>query len=77
MVEIREDERTVAMIKGGTPEARNPLCPGQPRKFSARSYDQVDYLAIDSELLDVMITWDQTGTYEVSDLSRNSGQRGR
>ena len=24
---------------------------------------------IDSELLDVMITWDQTGTYEVSELS--------
>jgi CRP-like cAMP-binding protein len=30
--------------------------------------DEIEYLSIDSELLDVMITWDQTGTYEVSDL---------
>ena len=30
--------------------------------------DEVSYLAIDSELLDVMITWDQTGTYEVAEL---------
>ena len=28
----------------------------------------MSYLAIDSELLDVMITWDQTGTYEVAEL---------
>ena len=28
----------------------------------------MSYLAIDSDLLDVMITWDQTGTYEVAEL---------
>jgi CRP-like cAMP-binding protein len=67
-VEIMEDERTVAMIRGGSAEARNPLCHQQPRRYSARTLDAVDYLSIDSELLDVMITWDQTGTYEVSDL---------
>lgn len=68
MVEIKEGERTIAMVKGGTPEARAPLCPGQPRQFSARAYDQVEYVAVDGELLDVMITWDQTGTYEVTEL---------
>jgi len=71
-VEIKEGERTVAMIRGGSPEARNPLCHHQPRKFSARTLEQIEYLSIDSELLDVMITWDQTGTYEVADL-RNPG----
>jgi len=68
MVELREGERTVAMIRGGTPEARDPLAPQLPRRLSARAVDEVSYLAIDSELLDVMITWDQTGTYEVAEL---------
>lgn len=68
MVELRESDRTIAMIRSGTPDARNPLAPGQPRKCTGRAVDSIDYLSIDSELLDVMITWDQTGTYEVSEL---------
>ncbi len=68
LVDVREGDRTVAMVRGGAPEARSPLCPGNPRKFSARAVDEIEYLSIDSELLDVIITWDQTGTYEVSDL---------
>ncbi len=39
-----------------------------PRKVTARAVDPVEVLAIDSELLDMMITWDQTGTYEVAEL---------
>lgn len=68
MIEIRENEQTVAMIRGGTPEARSPLYPQIPRRVTARAVDEISYLAIDSELLDVMITWDQTGTYEVAEL---------
>ncbi len=68
LVELREGERTVGMIRGGSPEARNPLSPQLPRGVSARAVDEISYLAIDSELLDVMITWDQTGTYEVAEL---------
>jgi CRP-like cAMP-binding protein len=68
MLELREGEQTVAMIRGGTAEARNPLAPNLPRTVSARAMDEISYLAIDSELLDVMITWDQTGTYEVEEL---------
>jgi CRP-like cAMP-binding protein len=68
MLEISEDGRTVAMIRGGTREARTPLYPQLPRGVTARATEEVSYLSIDSELLDVMITWDQTGTYEVSEL---------
>ncbi|HTV80798.1 MAG TPA: cyclic nucleotide-binding domain-containing protein [Steroidobacteraceae bacterium] len=78
MVELREGERTIAMIRGGTPDARNPLSPGLPRTVSARAVDEISYLSIDSELLDVMITWDQTGTYEVEELQAqmNGGASG-
>jgi CRP-like cAMP-binding protein len=68
LVELREGEATVAMIRGGTAEARNPLSPKLPRKLTARAVDPIEYLAVDSELLDMMITWDQTGTYEVAEL---------
>lgn len=68
MIEIRERDQTVAMIRGGTPEARAPLYPQIPRRVTARAVEEISYLAIDSELLDVMITWDQTGTYEVAEL---------
>jgi CRP-like cAMP-binding protein len=67
-VEMRDGEQTVQMIVGGTPEARAPLSAQLPRPVSARAVDEIEYLSIDSELLDVMITWDQTGTYEVSEL---------
>jgi CRP-like cAMP-binding protein len=76
-IELTESNRTVGVVKGGTPEARNPVVPKIPRQFSARAMDAVEYLAIDSELLDVMITWDQTGTYEVSELQNSlQGQAG-
>jgi CRP-like cAMP-binding protein len=68
LIELREGENTVAMIRGGTPEARNALSPKLPRKLTARAVDPIEYLAVDSELLDMMITWDQTGTYEVAEL---------
>jgi hypothetical protein len=67
-VELRAEERTVGVIKGGSPEARHPLGAKIPRPYSARALDDIEYVSIDSELLDVMITWDQTGSYEVSEL---------
>src|SRR3984957_6667379 len=68
MVEIRDGDKTIAMIQGGTAEAKSPLYPGTPRRVSARAVDEISYLAIDSELLAVIITWDQTGSYDVRAL---------
>jgi CRP-like cAMP-binding protein len=68
-VELRNEERVMASIRAGTPEARPPLAPGLPRKFTARALSDVSYIMIDSDLLDVLITWDQTGQYEVAELN--------
>src|SRR5580698_1886154 len=65
-IELRADDKVMGVIRAGTPEARAPLAPGLPRRFTARAASSVEYILIDSDLLDVLLTWDQTGQYEVS-----------
>jgi CRP-like cAMP-binding protein len=73
-VELRDESGEVVTIHGGTPESRGALSPGVPRRHTAKARDDIEFISIDSDLLDVMLTWDQTGTYEVSEL--NSDSRG-
>jgi CRP-like cAMP-binding protein/rhodanese-related sulfurtransferase len=70
-VELRSDDRVVGTVRAGSPEARSPLAPGLPRKFTARAANNLEYIMIDSDLLDVLLTWDQTGQYEVAELRRD------
>src|SRR5271167_2008145 len=67
-VELRADDKLIGTIRSGTPEARAALAPGLPRKFTARAAMDIEYIMIDSDLLDVLLTWDQTGQYEVAEL---------
>jgi CRP-like cAMP-binding protein len=69
VVEYMSEGRVIGTIKGGTADARHPLAPVLPRRCSARvASDLVKYVSIDSDMLDVLLTWDQTGTYEVEEL---------
>ncbi|MBT8085100.1 MAG: cyclic nucleotide-binding domain-containing protein [Woeseia sp.] len=67
-LELMDDTQVVDTVEGGTDSARSPVAPNFPRRVTARAKDRVQYLSIDSDLLDVMLTWDQTGSYEVSEL---------
>ena len=67
-LELVDGDKIVGTVEGGTELARNPVAPVYPRRLGARARDRVQFLSIDSDLLDVMLTWDQTGTYEVSEL---------
>jgi CRP-like cAMP-binding protein len=68
-LELLSDGKVQQQIVGGTDSARNPVAAVFPRRVTARARDRVQYLSIDSDLLDVMLTWDQTGSYEVSELA--------
>jgi CRP-like cAMP-binding protein len=68
VLELLDQGKVVETVEGGTEAARNPVSPLFPRRFSARARDRVEFISIDSDLLDVMLTWDQTGTYEVAEL---------
>jgi CRP-like cAMP-binding protein len=67
-IEVFDNDGVLSTLRGGTPAARNPITPSLPRRFNARAAEPVRYISIDSDLLDVMLTWDQTGSYEVNEL---------
>jgi len=66
-----EDEQgtCVKEVSGGTPGALHRLNPPLSRKLTARCLTAVRYLAVDAGLLDVLLTWDQSGTYAAGELS--------
>lgn len=67
-LELVDGGKVVGSVEGETQLARSPIAPVFPRRVTARARDRVQFISIDSDLLDVMLTWDQTGTYEVSEL---------
>jgi len=75
-LELIDGGKLEQVVEGGTDSARNPVSPLFPRRVTARAHDRVQYISIDSDLLDVMLTWDQTGSYEVSELHSKSGNVG-
>jgi len=66
---LRNGDQVLGTIVGGTDEARNPIAPTLPRQLSAIAVDDVQYFSINSELVDVTLTLDHTGIYEVGDFS--------
>jgi len=73
-IELKVGDEPVETVEGGTDTARNPISPVLPRHHTAVAADDVEYISIDSELLDVMLTWDQTGAYEVGELRNDEGK---
>lgn len=68
-VDLMAEGEVVGTVRSGTPKAKNPLAHALPRPYSAVvTSDKIEYLHIDSEFLDVVVTWDQTGSYKVSEL---------
>ena len=67
-LELRHESAEATVLEAGTLEARTAIAPHRPRQVSALAIEDVEYVSIDADLLDVMLTWDQTGNYEVSEL---------
>ncbi len=71
-IELRSKDKIIKTISSNTTESLHALAPVLPRKISARALNHVEYLTVDSDLLDVLLTWDQTGSYEVGDLQTDA-----
>jgi CRP-like cAMP-binding protein len=72
-IDLLQEGEIKATIAGGTPHAKNPIGHSIPRRQSAVATSNIEYLLIDSEFLDVVVTWDQTGSYKVTELKGADG----
>ena len=68
-VELVGDDGSAAIIKGGSPESKHAIANQQPRQVSAKARNTVTVTRIDSDLLDILLTWDQLSGIEVADMS--------
>jgi len=67
-IEFRVESKIVGTLSADQPQASHALAPTIPRRVRARALSEIQYFALDSDLLDVLLTWDQTGSYEVGDI---------
>lgn len=49
-----------------------PLDNYKPRRYTARARTELLYIRIDGDLLDILLTWDQSNRYMVSELSNKN-----
>ena len=61
-------DKALARVVGGEASGQHRLAHQSPRRVTARCVTEVEVLTVDAGLLDVMLTWDQTGAIEVSEL---------
>ena len=67
-VEIISDKKVIKTITGESPEGKHPLAHSFPRSVSARAKTAAIIIRVNSDMLDIMLTWDQTGSYSVEAL---------
>lgn len=68
-VELHSERGVEKVVRAGTDAARHPLANHQPRQFTARCRTDVTYTRFDSDLLDILLTWDQLSGIEVNELT--------
>ena len=67
-VDLIDGDSKRGSVKGGSKEARHPIANQQPRQVTAQAKNRVTIVRFDSDLLDILLTWDQLSGIEVSDL---------
>lgn len=67
-VELIGADAVMETLEGGSTAARSSLDSAAARAHAARAKTGVTALAVDRDLLDLMLTWDQAGGYRVEDL---------
>ncbi|MGB5427997.1 MAG: SUMF1/EgtB/PvdO family nonheme iron enzyme [Gammaproteobacteria bacterium] len=66
--------KVTSEVEAGTDISRYPIANQQPRSLSARAVKKVVIAKIDSSLLDVFLTWDQSNTAEVVEIGAETNK---
>ena len=69
VVELVENGKVVKTLEAGTEDTKTALAHIIPRNFTATAKSNAVVFMIDSDLLDMMLTWDQTGSFQVEELN--------
>ena len=78
-VAITSSAGEATIVKSGTPVARHPLANQQPRRHTVIAKVPSKITRIDSDLLDILLTWDQLSGIEVGEIQveeREGGDEG-
>jgi CRP-like cAMP-binding protein len=74
IIELVEDKKVIKVIKAGSPESLEPIAHSCPRRVSARAKTPSVITKINSDMLDIMLTWDQTGSYTVEGVDEEDDE---
>ncbi len=67
-VELIEGRDVIDTVTAGSEAASHPLAHKQPRLLGARAVGKVTVARVDSSLLDVLLTWDESAGYDVIEI---------
>jgi len=72
-IELKSDAGVAMVVKSGTEQSKHPLGNLQPRRHTAVAKVPVKVTRIDSDLLDILLTWDQMSGIEVDEIAVEDG----
>ncbi|VAW51963.1 hypothetical protein MNBD_GAMMA06-2116 [hydrothermal vent metagenome] len=68
-VDLIKADKTLKVIEAGTASAKSAIAHIIPRNFSCIASSDSVVFKVDAEQLDLMLAWDQTGNFQVEELS--------
>ena len=73
-VALTNEQGAATSFVAGTPNAKHPMAQQQPRKHTALAKTAAKIIRIDSDLLDILLTWDQLSGIEVDEIQEEQGE---
>ncbi|MCP5145581.1 MAG: cyclic nucleotide-binding domain-containing protein [Gammaproteobacteria bacterium] len=67
-VELTDGDGQTTTLEGGSSASKHPLANLQPRRHTAKALTNCKITRFDSDLLDILLTWDQLSGIEVSEI---------
>jgi len=67
-IQLMSDSSQPSVVRSGTDVARHPLANSQPRKYTAIAKVDSKITRLDTDLLDILLTWDQMSGIEVDEI---------
>ena len=68
---LEDPSGAVKEIDGHDPVCRYPLANQLPRRLTAMAKTSIAYIRIDNDMLDMLLTWDESASYVVADIEEH------